>query len=156
MHATRLILSSFAMCSLIACGTVPSYDSLIDRYVSSSARPKIDGAHGPLSAKQTNAILAHLRASDPHADILQRHLVIEQNVSRTPIVAGNKTRLLRDGSETFKAIFTAIRGARDHINLEYYIFEDVEVNGEHIVDLLVSKQASGVSVNIIYDSFGSG
>tara|TARA_R110000868_G_scaffold102678_1_gene282825 strand:+ start:5865 stop:7250 length:1386 start_codon:yes stop_codon:yes gene_type:complete len=156
MRAIRFTLSSITLCGLVACGTVPSYDSLINKHVSTSARPQIEGARGPLNARQTTAVLNRLRASDPHADILQRHLVIEQNVAGTPIVAGNKTRLLRDGSETFKAIFAAIRGARDHINLEYYIFEDVEVNGEHIVDLLISKQTSGVSVNLIYDSFGSG
>tara|TARA_R110000868_G_scaffold69117_1_gene203855 strand:- start:5167 stop:6552 length:1386 start_codon:yes stop_codon:yes gene_type:complete len=152
----RLFLSSFALCGVVACGTVPSYDALIEKHVSSTDHPKIAGAHGPLSTRQTKAILARLRASDPNADILQRHLVIEQNVSGTPIVAGNRTRLLRDGRETFKAIFTAIRGARHHINLEYYIFEDVEVDGEHIVDLLIAKRASGVAVNIIYDSYGSG
>lgn len=156
MRTARFIFSSLAFFSVTACGTVPSYDSLINKYVSTTTRPRIEGAHGPLSIKQTTNILSRLRASDPHADILQRHLVIEQNVAGTPIVAGNKTRLLRDGSETFKAIFAAIRGARDHINLEYYIFEDVEVDGEHVVDLLISKQASGVSVNLIYDSFGSG
>lgn len=156
MHVARLIFSSFALCGLVACGTVPSYDRLINKYIGASTRPKIEGAHGPLSLKQTDAFLSRLRASDPHADILQRHLVIEQNVAGTPIVAGNKTRLLRDGSETFKAIFTAIRGAQNHINLEYYIFEDVEVSDEHIVDLLIAKQASGLSVNLIYDSFGSG
>lgn len=156
MHAIRFILSSLALCGVVACGTVPSYDSLIDKYVSPSAHPKIEGSHGPLSAKQTKSILARLRASDPNADILQRHLVIEQNVSEMPIVAGNRTRLLRDGSETFKAIFAAIRGARDHINLEYYIFENVEVEGVHIADLLIAKRASGVFVNLIYDSYGSG
>jgi cardiolipin synthase len=52
-------------------------------------------------------------------------------------------------------MFRAIRNAKDHINLEYYILEDIENDGEHLSDLLIAKRQEGVAVNIIYDSFGS-
>ena len=156
MRAVHIIFLALTLSGLSACASVPSYDALIDRYISTKTHPKIVGAHGPLSNAQTKAALAKLRATDPNADILQRHLLIEQTIAENPIVAGNRTRLLKDGDQTFKAIFDAIRGAHDHINLEYYTFEDVEVDGEHIVDLLIAKRTEDVAVNLIYDSFGSG
>lgn len=87
--------------------------------------------------------------------MLGRHLAIEQAVAETPLIEGNGTRILRDGGETFDAVFKAIDRAKHHVNLEYYILEDIERDGVHLSDLLVAKQASGVAVNIIYDSFGS-
>ena len=52
-------------------------------------------------------------------------------------------------------MFSAIRGATNHINLEYFIFEDVESDGVMLGNLLVAKREAGVAVNLIYDSFGS-
>ena len=48
----------------------------------------------------------------------------------------------------------AIRGARDTINLETFIFTDDTV-GRTFASALIAKQRQGVQVNIIYDSFGS-
>ena len=63
--------------------------------------------------------------------------------------------MLADGAETFPAIFAAIKGAKNHINLEYYIVEDIQSGGERLSDLLIDKKNQGVAVNVIYDSFGS-
>src|SRR5256885_11319906 len=52
-------------------------------------------------------------------------------------------------------MFRAIKNAKNHINLEYYILEDVESDGQKLSDLLIAKRQEGVSVNIIYDSYGS-
>jgi len=70
-------------------------------------------------------------------------------------VFGNQTRLLTDGRQAFPAMFQAMQQARDHINLEYFIFEDVAVGRQRLSDLLIGKLASGVTVNIIYDAYGS-
>ena len=40
-----------------------------------------------------------------------------------PPVAGNDARLLVDGPRTHRAMFAAMEGARDHVNLETYILE---------------------------------
>jgi cardiolipin synthase len=53
-------------------------------------------------------------------------------------------------------MFEAIRQARKHVHLEYYIVEDVQDGGEHLSDLLIAKRAEGVQVAVIYDSYGSG
>ncbi len=75
-----------------------------------------------------------------------------------PYAAGNRVQLVRDGTEAFPAMFTAIIGARDHINLEYYIFQDIHLPGDarrNLFTLLAAKLRQGVAVNVIYDSYGS-
>jgi cardiolipin synthase len=86
---------------------------------------------------------------------LQKHLRHEQAINPgSPLVLGNKLALLQDGPETYQAMFAAIRGAKDHINLETYIIDDDET-GRLFAKLLLEKQAQGVKVNLIYDSFGT-
>ncbi len=118
--------------------------------------PRIVGARGPLSPAQSQAVIARLANAAGDEGMLARHLAIEEAVAETPLVAGNRTRILRDGPETFRAMFAAIRSARDHIHLEYFIFEDVESDGETLGDLLVAKRRQGIPVSIIYDSLGAG
>lgn len=54
-----------------------------------------------------------------------------------------------------EALFAAMEGARDHINLEFYILENVWVEGRSLEDLLIEKLHSGVAVNLIVDGYGS-
>ena len=145
------LLAFFA--SLVGGATVPNVERFLTRRV--AAWPRIFGPRGPLSARRSRAILRRAGITGQDLTAIQRHLVIEQEVAETPLVAGNRTRFLRDGENTFRAMFDAIRAAKRHVNLEYYIFEDVESDGALLSDLLVAKAREGVAVNIIYDSFGS-
>jgi len=86
-------------------------------------------------------------------DLLDRHIALIESIGGSPLVAGNKVTLLIDGPATYAAMFKAIENAKDHINLETYIFEDDEV-GRRFADLLLEKQSEGVQVNLIYDSLG--
>jgi cardiolipin synthase len=88
-------------------------------------------------------------------DPLQRHYTVQHGLSDSGLVFGNQTRLLRDGSAAFAAMFQAMDAARDHINLEYFIFEDVETQSCRLSDLLIGKLQRGVAVNVIYDAYGS-
>jgi cardiolipin synthase len=88
-------------------------------------------------------------------DPLQRHYTTQHALSDGSLVFGNQTRLLMDGAQAFPAMFQAMDAARDHINLEYFIFEDVEVDGLRLSDLLIDKLNRGVAVNVIYDAYGS-
>ena len=71
-----------------------------------------------------------------------------------PMVTGNRVDLLQDGPGTYAAMFAAIDGARDHVNLESYILE-AEGPGEEFARRLIAKAKAGVRVNVLYDSFGS-
>ena len=119
--------------------------------------PKLEviGARGELTQRQANAVLAPLKLASPDADEMKVHLAVEQAVAGTPLYAGNRTRLLKDGGETFPEMFATIRAATRSVYLEYYIFEDVESDGVHMSELLQQKRAAGVEVAVIYDSIGS-
>jgi cardiolipin synthase A/B len=150
-----LLFLSAALTMLTACASVPKLNSAIDRASLSGRTVPIMGSRGPLSKAQSAAILVRLHAQAKDTDLLERHLAVEQAVSETPLVAGNRTTLLRDGGQTFAAMFAAIHGAKHHLDLEYYIFEDVANGGEHLGDLLIAKRRAGLRINVIYDSIGS-
>ncbi len=140
-----------AFCVLLSgCAFVPRIDDTPPRQ-----SPTIIGTRGPLSARQSRALLAKVAPEPGDAGVLKRHLAIEEAVADTPLVAGNATRLLIDGPQTFAAMFDAIRSAKTSINLEFYIFEDVAANGEQLGDLLIAKRKQGVAISVIYDGFGS-
>ena len=136
---------------LAACGSLPTINPDMAPATSS---PQIDGARGPLTNARTREILARLQSGSQATNIFDRHLALEQAVSDSPLVAGNRVRLLEDGPDTYRAMFAAIRAARDHINLETYILEDDEV-GRRFADALIEKQLQGVQVNLIRDSVGT-
>jgi cardiolipin synthase len=143
------------MCILLAsCANVPVFDETLAG-THSPAEIEIMGARGPLSKKQSRAVLSRLAAQAPDAGALERHLAVEQAVAESPLFAGNQVSILRDGSQTFPAMFAAIHGAKHYLYLEYYIFEDVSCNGEQLGDLLIAKAQEGVRIYLIYDGIGS-
>lgn len=80
-------------------------------------------------------------------------MAVMESIGATPLMTGNKVTLLVNGDPTFSAMLKAISEAKDHINFETYIIDDDET-GNLFADLLIKKQAEGVQVNVIYDSFG--
>lgn len=157
MPILRPLAASGVLCLLLSqlagCASVPD---IAPPQAAGKAAPQIQTRRGPLTPEQSKAILQRLGDSAGDDILLKRHTAYEEAISESPLIAGNRTRLLRDGPETFRAMFAAMQGATRHINLEYYIFEDVESDGAHLGDLLVAKRQAGVTVNVIYDSYGSG
>lgn len=76
------------------------------------------------------------------------------NNSKALLSGYNKVEILNDGEETFSSIFKALRKAKDHIHLEYYILEDGELASK-LLEILVDKAKNGVEVRVIYDDVGS-
>jgi len=68
--------------------------------------------------------------------------------------AFNKIDVLSDGESTFKAVFEAIRKAKDHIHIEFFIFDDDKISNQ-LRELLIQKSREGVRVRLIYDYWGS-
>lgn len=136
-------LVTLLVCALFfGCSTAPGFDEV-------RANARIP------STTQSAEILAKLKREQPDSDIYWRHLVLEEAVAGNPLSTGNKVTLLQDGAQTFAAFFKAVESARDHINLEFFIFEDIEHEGRHMFDELIKKQKAGVQVNVIYDAIGS-
>jgi cardiolipin synthase len=120
----------------------------------SGEHPVIHGRSGPLSRQETAAILRKVEREAGESDILSRHLAVEEALAGSPLVAGNKATLLHDGPATFRSMFDAIAGARDHVNVEFFIIDDEGI-GKEFADLLIRKRLEGVAVHLIYDSVGS-
>lgn len=79
-------------------------------------------------------------------------LLLKDNLS--PLSADNKVKLLLNGENKFPELLQALRDAKDHIHIEYYIFDDDEI-GNQVKDVLIQKAHEGVKVRFIYDHFGS-
>jgi cardiolipin synthase A/B len=147
----RGLLAPLCLISLAACSTLPE---VAPGSAPATSRTQVEGSQGPLSPARSQAVLAGLERGAEDTGIFDRHLAVEQSVSDSPLLTGNRVRLLQDGPDTYRAMFAAIAAARDHINMETYILEDDEV-GKRFMDALVEKQQQGVQVNLIYDSVGT-
>ncbi|MDE2092271.1 MAG: cardiolipin synthase [Burkholderiales bacterium] len=141
-----------ALLGLAGCSSLPTL--VPDLAVPRGPAVQLQGARGPLSAAQSQAILARLGSRGQPTDIFERHLAVEQAIVGSPLTTGNRVLLLQDGPATYRAMLAAIDGARDHINMETYILEDDEV-GERFAQALIAKQQQGVQVNLIRDSVGT-
>ncbi len=153
-----LFFLSLSILGLNGCASLPNVSEKMQEAPVSRETPRILSAKGLLSPKQSQALVERLQRSVDPTDILQRYMAVIESVSDSPLTKGNKVTLLVDGPATYDAMFKAIRNAKDHINLETFIFEDITIDDEtglKLADLLLQKQAAGVQVNILYDSLGS-
>ena len=73
---------------------------------------------------------------------------------RSPLTRRNKVKLLLNGEEKFPEVLEALRNAKHHIHIEYYIYEQDEI-GEQVEEILIQKANEGIQVRFIYDDFGS-
>ena len=71
-----------------------------------------------------------------------------------PVSTASELNLLVGGERTFDAIFEAIRQARHHVHLEYYVFEP-DHTGTELQQLLIQKARQGVQVRLLVDALGS-
>jgi len=142
-----------ALCPLLlaACSSLPR---IVPDMAPATTPTQVENSQGPLSPARSRAIMEGLERGADETNIFDRHLALEQAVSDSPLLTGNRVRLLEDGPDTYGAMFAAILAARDHINMETYILEDDEV-GRRFADALIEKQRQGVQVNLIYDSAGT-
>lgn len=75
------------------------------------------------------------------------------NNSRAIFTHNNKIQILKDGQEKFPALLKALKAARHHIHMEYYIIRNDEI-GREVRDILVAKAKEGVEVRLLYDGMG--
>ena len=146
----NICLLSFAFLS--GCSSLPRFVPDMSR---NAAKPiHMVGTHGALSKTQSKAILDRIKANASIDNLLDQHLAIEEAIVGSPLVVGNKVTLLQDGADTYRDMLAAIAVAKDHINLETYIFDDDDI-GKLFAKALIEKQLQGVQVNIIRDSVGT-
>lgn len=97
------------------------------------------------------------KAWDTKHPAIQKHKKLALyllNDGMSPLSGGNEVKLLINGEKKFPEVIEALKNAKHHIHIEYYIFEDGDI-GEEIKNILVQKAKEGVEVRFIYDDFGS-
>ncbi|MYN44504.1 cardiolipin synthase [Pseudoduganella sp. FT93W] len=152
-HWTGLLAVALLCCSLFgACASLPAPAPATAPAAAANMAPSIQGAQGELPAARARALLAKRW---PQGRLDPATLAaLEQQATGVPLIAGNRCTLLFDGPQTMGEMLKAIRAARNHINLETYIF-DQDALGMEFAEALMAKQRQGVSVNILYDSVGT-
>jgi cardiolipin synthase A/B len=115
---------------------------------------QFQAANGRIVSPERSRELVAQLGSGEGADVLARHLALEQKVAESPLVLGNRVVILENGPRTYASMFDAIASARDSINMETYILEDDEA-GKQFADALIAKQGAGVQVNLIHDGVGT-
>ena len=151
---TIAVLLFVCLVSIVGCTTtLPSVSTLEQSHISSGI-PTIVGPQGQLTEREAKRAINRLQRQAGSAELLEEHISLMQSLSGHPLTSGNRAVLLVDGPATNEAMFKAISQAKDHINLETFIFADDEV-GRQFADLLLHKQAEGIQVNLVYDSIGS-
>jgi len=138
-------------CALLAACATPAHMPKLDE-VDASGPLVLETAYGPLSAERSRAILTALANETGASDILLRHLALEQAVTDSPLVVGNKVTLLRDGPATYKSMYQAISEAKSSINIEVYILENDEM-GKQLRDEMKAKLPKPPTIVTVTSSF---
>jgi cardiolipin synthase A/B len=120
----------------------------------SAATPAVVDADGRVSVGEAERALGRAAENSAHRRGVRAVANAIQAQTGSPLVRGNRTRLLIDGPSTYQSMLAAVEDARDHIHIETYIFADDEV-GRRFADALARKRREGVAVRIIYDAIGS-
>ena len=71
-----------------------------------------------------------------------------------PVVGGNRYRVLLNGDEIFPAMLAAIRGARQTITFESYMYWSGDI-GREFAAALAERARAGVKVHVLLDWVGS-
>jgi cardiolipin synthase len=100
--------------------------------------------------------LARYHGLSPDGDgaINQQLMGLANRIAGTRPTARNHVDVLLDTNRTYGLQEQAIREAKHHVHLEYYIFQPDET-GRRFRDLLIDKAGEGVRVRLLYDAVGS-
>ena len=88
---------------------------------------------------------------DPDSAELAR---LGKAITGLPPSTAHRVELLVDGHATYSALLEAVRGARHHVHLEYYIYQP-DQTGRALRDALVERARAGVAVRVLLDAVGS-
>ena len=127
----------------VGCTSLPTEES-IERQAAQ--------APGPAHDMPDDAALKRAVGGDD-IGFVREAVKIEASIARTPLVAGNKVTLLKDGPATHEAQLAAIHHARHSIHLAIYMFTDDEL-GQRYVKELAARARAGVKVRVVIDGLG--
>src|SRR5687767_2093789 len=70
------------------------------------------------------------------------------------VIPGNRIETFNNGNEIFGAMLSAIRGAKQTINFETYVFYKGEIPGQ-FAEAFIERARAGVQVRVLLDAVGS-
>jgi cardiolipin synthase A/B len=123
----------------------------------------VAGLVGALIAAFITVIALNFVASEKQIDrrLEHRYTVDDPQFRRElgillgpPIIGGNRISNLENGIEIFPAMLEAVKGARDSINFETYIYWSGEI-GRAFAEALAERSRAGVEVQVLIDWVGS-
>ncbi len=85
--------------------------------------------------------------------VFQRMVLMLLENNSAVLSAKNDVTIYTDGKEKFTALLSAIRGARDHVHLEYYIWRNDKLSDE-LRTALTERAKAGISVKLLCDGLG--
>ena len=94
------------------------------------------------------------RFSTPEAKEFRETIFLLLKNNRAFLTEKNRVDLYTRGEDKFGALFAAIRDARHHIHLEYFIINNDEL-GRAVVHALAEKAREGVEVRLLFDAMGT-
>lgn len=83
-----------------------------------------------------------------------RLAMIGETMQHTRVCTASRVEIHHSGDATYDAIVAAVDGARDHVHVEYYIYE-ADAAGERLREALVRARKRGVEVRVLVDAVGS-
>lgn len=90
----------------------------------------------------------------PSVETIELARVAQATTGLSPTTA-TRAQLLIDGAAKFEALLAAVAQAREHVHLEYYIYEP-DRTGAALRDALITRARAGVAVRLLLDAVGSG
>lgn len=119
----------------------------------SQRRERIIGrkSYGRLLKKPMAEYLAQNCSDIPHE--YARLIQLFQQTNQAFPFEGNRVEVYTEGMTKLQSLLRELQKAKQHIHLEYYIFEDDAI-GRLVRDVLIQKVSEGVEVRVIYDDVG--
>lgn len=125
------------------------YDRRVTRKVKANFRVR-----RALAERAKRGAADELQAADDRYRVLARCHDLLVRLEQRPPVSGNSIEMLVGGTATYRALFAAIRQARDHIHIQVYILAGDEF-GRDLLNVLAERAAQGIEVRVLYDAVGS-
>lgn len=113
-------------------------------------------AESAMSGKTSPLVVAAAQALEPNerSPVAPEMNDLVKRLDGVGPMAGNAVTLYREGPGMFDAMEQAIREARDHVHVEFYIWEPDPL-GVRMRDALVAAARRGVAVRLLVDDVGS-
>lgn len=147
---------------LLILGSLPVLGALLYLLLGRVVRKHQLSRHTQVRQEQTEEILKERQVRPKEEDIDQVGTIsMNKKLARlllkdaaAPLTLNNRSEVLTNGQDTFKALFAALEGAKGHIHLEFYIFHNDAI-GRDILNLLIRKASEGVKVRVLVDGLGN-